>query len=90
MPGSIKEMGHNKCQYKKAGNLRAKIVSEIKMGGFVYKKTFPDSKTSPKFDPIQKISTFGELALSWYEIIKVSYLPMRHELTKLQLIFLRD
>jgi integrase len=60
---------------KKAGNLRAKIVSEIQLGTFDYNKTFPDSKTASKFDPVQKITTFGELALSWYENHKIELSP---------------
>ena len=46
---------------KKAGNLRALIMSEIQQGKFDYAKHFPESKALKKFTTTQKIKTFGEL-----------------------------
>jgi len=60
---------------KKAGNLRARIVSEIQMGTFVYRKEFPDSKAALKFEPFKRVSTFGELASVWYENHRIELSP---------------
>ncbi|VTM86720.1 Domain of uncharacterised function (DUF3596) [Raoultella ornithinolytica] len=46
---------------KKAGNLRALIMSEIQAGKFDYASHFPESKAIKKFTTTQKIKTFGEL-----------------------------
>ncbi|WP_337071964.1 site-specific integrase [Klebsiella aerogenes] len=46
---------------RKAGNLRALIVSEIQQGKFDYAEHFPESKALKKFTSTQKIKTFGEL-----------------------------
>lgn len=46
---------------KKAGYLRAIIVSEIQLGQFNYADRFPESKSLKKFSSTQKINTFGEL-----------------------------
>lgn len=47
---------------KKAGNLRALIMSEIQMGTFDYRDRFPESKAIKKFTTTQKIKTFKELS----------------------------
>lgn len=47
---------------KKAGNLRALIMSEIQMGTFDYGDRFPESKAIKKFTTTQKIKTFKELS----------------------------
>jgi len=39
---------------KKAGNLRASIVSEIQLGQFDYAERFPESKAIKKFTTTQK------------------------------------
>lgn len=46
---------------KKAGNLRALIVSEIQMGTFNYGERFPESKALKKFNTTKKVTTFREL-----------------------------
>lgn len=47
---------------KKAGNLRALIVSEIQMGTFDYAERFPESKALKKFTTTEKIKTFKQLS----------------------------
>ncbi|MDK9606632.1 site-specific integrase [Lelliottia wanjuensis] len=47
---------------KKAGNLRAVIVSEIQLGQFDYAARFPESKALKKFSSTKKITTFKELS----------------------------
>ncbi|MEB5748696.1 site-specific integrase [Leclercia adecarboxylata] len=46
---------------KKAGNLRALIVSEIQMGTFNYGDRFPESKALKKFSSTKRIVTFKDL-----------------------------
>lgn len=46
---------------KKAGNLRALIVSEIQMGTFDYAERFPESKALEKFSTTKRVKTFKEL-----------------------------
>lgn len=46
---------------KKAGNLRAVIVSEIQLGQFDYASRFPESKALKKFSSTKKVTTFKEL-----------------------------
>lgn len=46
---------------KKAGQLRAKITSDIQLGVFDYALQFPDSKNAKKFSTSLRISTFKEL-----------------------------
>lgn len=46
---------------KKAGNLRAVIVSEIQLGQFDYAGRFPESKALIKFSSTRRITTFKEL-----------------------------
>nr|WP_279114770.1 site-specific integrase [Enterobacter soli] len=46
---------------RKAGNLRAVIVSEIQLGTFEYAERFPESKALKKFSSTKKITAFGEL-----------------------------
>ncbi|HHL2712426.1 TPA: tyrosine-type recombinase/integrase [Yersinia enterocolitica] len=50
---------------KKAGNLRAAIVSEITFGNFDYYTKFPESKFVEKSNKTIKITTFQELTLEW-------------------------
>lgn len=52
---------------KKASNFRAKILSDIQFGTFDYRETFPSSKAAKKFETTTYVSSFGELANSWYE-----------------------
>lgn len=51
----------NNSNLKKAGNLRALIVSEIQLGTFDYANRFPESKALSKFGSTKRISTFAEL-----------------------------
>lgn len=51
----------NNSNLKKAGNLRALIVSEIQLGTFDYASRFPESKALSKFGTTKRISTFAEL-----------------------------
>ena len=46
---------------RKAGNLRAVIVSEIQLGTFEYAARFPESKALKKFSSVKKVTGFGEL-----------------------------
>lgn len=46
---------------RKAGNLRALIVSEIQLGQFDYAARFPESKVLKKFSSTKRIKTFKEL-----------------------------
>ncbi|HFK4134875.1 TPA: DUF3596 domain-containing protein [Klebsiella oxytoca] len=46
---------------RKAGNLRALIVSEIQQGKFDYAEHFPESKALKKFTTTQIIRTYAEL-----------------------------
>ncbi|AYW93621.1 site-specific integrase [Yersinia pseudotuberculosis] len=52
---------------KKAGNLRAAIVSEINFGTFSYLSRFPESKVADKFGEKKIITTFKELTSEWIE-----------------------
>lgn len=58
---------------KKAGNLRAAIVSEINFGTFSYLSRFPESKVADKFGEKKIITTFKELTSEWIEGKKQSY-----------------
>lgn len=63
---------------KKAGNLRALIMSEIQMGTFDYGDRFPESKAINKFTTTQKIKTFKELSALYlsskkYEVTAATY-----------------
>lgn len=50
---------------KKAGNLRALIVSEIQLGQFDYALRFPESKAIQKFTSTRTAHTWGELVDLW-------------------------
>lgn len=52
---------------KKAGNLRAAIMSEIQFGMFDYVARFPESKAIKKFTTTQRITTFKELSTLFIE-----------------------
>jgi integrase len=52
----------NSSNIKKAGNLRAVIVSEIQLGQFDYAARFPESKALKKFSSTRRITTFKELS----------------------------
>ncbi|KTI37630.1 site-specific integrase [Enterobacter hormaechei] len=51
----------NSNNIKKAGNLRAVIVSEIQFGQFDYAARFPESKALKKFSSTKQIGTFNDL-----------------------------
>lgn len=51
----------NQSNIKKAGNLRAAIVSDIQLGSFDYASRFPESKALQKFSSTRRITTFKEL-----------------------------
>lgn len=46
---------------KKAGNMRAAIISEIQLGQFNYAVRFPESRAISKFTTVKRITTFQEL-----------------------------
>lgn len=50
---------------KKAGNLRAVIVSEIQLGQFDYAQRFPQSKAIEKFTSTRVAHTWGQLVELW-------------------------
>ena len=65
---------------KKAGNLRASIVSDIQMGTFDYAARFPESKTAKKFcTTTQKIATFHELREEFLKIKKLEVSASTHD-----------
>ncbi|MBU9866775.1 site-specific integrase [Rahnella aceris] len=51
---------------KKAGNFRSMIVSEITLGKFNYRATFPESKKPRNFDTTRMVNTYGELSDIWF------------------------
>lgn len=51
----------NQSNVRKAGNLRAALVSEIQLGTFDYAARFPESKALKKFSSTRRITTFKEL-----------------------------
>lgn len=55
----------NNANIKKAGNLRAAIVSDIQLGTFDYASRFPDSKALKKFTSARVAHTWGELVDIW-------------------------
>lgn len=74
---------------KKAGNLRAVIVSEIQLGQFDYAARFPESKALTKFTSTQKLRFFGELcevfmASKFHEISGASYDNLVSKLTTIR------
>ncbi|XTD40242.1 DUF3596 domain-containing protein [Citrobacter murliniae] len=50
----------NAANIKKAGNLRALIISEIQLGQFDYALRFPESKAIKKFTTTRVTHTWGE------------------------------
>ncbi len=60
---------------KKAGNLRAVIVSEIQLGEFNYHERFPQSKRAKTLVTTTQIRTWGELAKNWLEHRQVELTP---------------
>lgn len=52
----------NPSNVRKAGTLRAAIVSEIQFGQFDYATRFPESKALKKFSSTKRITTFKELS----------------------------
>lgn len=55
----------NNANIKKAGSLRAVIVSEIQLGTFDYAERFPTSAAAKKFDSTRTASTWKELVEMW-------------------------
>lgn len=55
----------NNANIKKAGSLRAVIVSEIQLGTFDYAVRFPTSAAAKKFDSTRTASTWKELTDMW-------------------------
>ncbi len=74
---------------KKAGQLRAKITSDIQMGVFDYGLQFPGSKAAKKFSTTLRISTFQELCdeYSGTKELEMSYASARnmHSIIKILL-----
>lgn len=56
---------NNPANIKKAGNLRALIVSEIQMGEFDYVRRFPESKAIQKFTSTRVAYTWADLNELW-------------------------
>lgn len=52
---------------KKAGNLRALILSEIQLGEFDYARRFPESKSVKKFTSTRVAYTWDELTELWLD-----------------------
>lgn len=65
---------------KKAGQLRAKITSDIQMGVFDYGLQFPGSKTAKKFSTTLRINTFQELCCEYLETkeLEMTYASARN------------
>lgn len=78
MPRNIERMDRKCFESQKAGNLRAKIVSEIQLGTFDYRGVFPESKVAAKFYASKNITTFAELASTGTKTIK-SISPQCHK-----------
>lgn len=60
---------------KKAGNMRAQIVSDIQLGTFDYLAYLPESKKAKSFQTTRSILTFGELAKLWFEGHRITLSP---------------
>ncbi|PXW50603.1 uncharacterized protein DUF3596 [Grimontella sp. AG753] len=52
---------------KKAGNLRALIMSEIQLGEFNYAQRFPESKNVRKFTSTRVAHTWADLTELWLD-----------------------
>ncbi|WP_317633841.1 site-specific integrase [Kosakonia sp. ML.JS2a] len=65
---------------KKAGQLRAKITSEIQLGSFDYALQFPSSKNAKKFSTTVRINTFEELCTAFVETkeLEMTYASLRN------------
>lgn len=63
----LKGWAHTNSNIKKAGNLRALIVSEINLGEFDYKRRFPGSKRAEKFNSTRNVVSYKELSDVWFE-----------------------
>ena len=59
---------HTPANIKKAGSLRAVIVSEINLGEFDYHKRFPSSRRARKVVTTLSINTMGQLCEAWIRI----------------------
>jgi len=57
----LKGWVNSPANIKKAGNLRALIVSEINLGEFAYHQRFPSSRKSQKVVTTVTVKTFSEL-----------------------------
>lgn len=53
---------------KKAGNLRALVLSEINLGEFEYLSRFPSSKKATKTVTTTSVQTLGELSALWLTV----------------------
>lgn len=53
---------------KKAGSLRALVVSEINLGEFDYQTRFPSSSRARRIITTLTIKTFGELCDAWFSV----------------------
>ncbi|WP_049117387.1 site-specific integrase [Klebsiella pneumoniae] len=76
---------------RKAGNLRAVIISEIQLGKFDYASHFPESKAVKKFTTAQKITTYEELCDTYSEAKKLevsnaSYLRVLSRISTLKMV----
>lgn len=78
----------NNANIRKAGNLRALVVSEIQLGQFDYALRFPESNAVKKFTSTRVASSWGELAALWLEAKEedVSKNTMKRILSQLKTI----
>lgn len=63
----LKGWASTPANIKKAGHLRALIVSEIQMGEFDYARRFPDSKAVQKFTSTKVAYTWSDLVSLWLD-----------------------
>ncbi len=76
---------HTPANIKKAGSLRAVIVSEINLGEFDYHKRFPSSRRARKVVTTLSINTMGQLCEAWIRIKETELTANTMRKTKSQL-----
>lgn len=64
----LKGWANTASNLKKAGNLRALIVSEINLGEFDYRSRFPSSRKATTLVTTFSISTLGQLCDAWLKV----------------------
>lgn len=81
----LKGWTHTPANIKKAGSLRAVIVSEINLGEFDYHKRFPSSRRARKVVTTLSINTMGQLCEAWIKIKETELTANTMRKTKSQL-----